>query len=96
MTMDNTSQGLSGSDIRGGILQADDVVKGVQGDIRSLARDTRWQGLSGADRDEFFKGMTQDEWDMLQNIGYQMGPKGVNKLQSVLQEMVDLKKTGDN
>lgn len=88
-----TSQGLSGEDIRSGILQADGVVKNVQGDIRSLARETRWQGLVGADRDEFFKNMTQDEWNMMSDVAQSMGPKGMNKLQSVLQELVDLKGT---
>lgn len=84
--------GVTGEDIRSGILQADDVVKSVQSDIRSLARETRWQGLTGKDRDEFFGNMKQEEWDMLQNIAFGMGEKGVNKLQSVLQEMTDMKK----
>lgn len=89
---DTTGQGLSGEDIRSGILQADGVVKDVQGDIRSLARETRWQGLVGADRDEFYKNMSQDEYDFLADVANKMGPKGVNKLQSIIQEMVELKK----
>lgn len=90
-----TPTGVTGEDIRGGINDANDVVTSVQKDIRSLARDTRWEGLVGKDREEFFNGMTQKEYDLLSQIGFGMGPKGVNKLQSILQEMVSMK-GGDN
>lgn len=87
---DQTKLGLRGEDIRAGILQADDIIHAVQGDIRQLARETKPQGLLGADREEFFRGMTQPEYDTLQEIAFSMGPKGTTKLQSILQEMVNL------
>lgn len=87
--------GLRGEDIRGGIQDADNVVKDVQGDIRSLARETRWEGLVGKDRDQFLNGMTQDEFDTLKEIATAMGPKGLSKLEGVLYEMQSLKKGGN-
>lgn len=83
--------GYTGEDIRAGISMADDVVHGAQQDLRSLARDVRWKGLIGSDRDEFLAGMSEDEFATLQEIAQAMGPKGMNKLESVLQEAVGLK-----
>ena len=84
--------GLTGRDIREGIEQADDVMHDVQKDIRTLAKDVRWQGLTGADRDEFFNGMTQEEWDTMHTVGTALGAKGENKLESLLREMVNMRK----
>lgn len=82
--------GLTGEDIRTGIDLAHDVIKGVQGDIRSLAREARPQHLTGADREEFLRGMTQEEWDTLHAIGTAMGVKGENKLEQLLREAIAL------
>lgn len=79
--------GLTGHDIRGGIEDADDVMHDVQGDLRGMAREIRWEGLTGDDRKEFFNGMSQEEWDTLYQIGTALGPKGENKLEMLLKEM---------
>lgn len=84
-------KGLTGEDIRTGIEDADDVMHEVQRDIRGLAKETRWQGLTGKDREEFFNGMTQEEWDTMHMIGTAMGVKGENKLESLLREMVAMR-----
>lgn len=82
---------MDGSDIRSGITQADDVMHGVRQDLKSLAGDTKWQGLTGKDRLEFFRGMTKDEYDTMKDIAFAMGPKGTAKLESLLHEMVAVK-----
>jgi hypothetical protein len=82
---------LTGADIRGGVTMADDVMHGVQNDLRALAKETRWEGIRGKDREEFFRGMSQDEYDTLKEVAFAMGPKGTAKLESVLQEMVNMK-----
>lgn len=82
---------LTGADIRGGITEADDIMHGVQNDLKSLARETRWEGLVGKDREEFFQGMTQDEYDTLKDIAFAMGPKGTAKLESLLGEVVSVR-----
>lgn len=80
--------GLSGHDIRGGIEQADDVMHNVQGDMHTLAKETRWEGITGKDRQEFFRGLTQEEWDTMKSIGTALGPKGENKLEMLLKEII--------
>lgn len=86
--------GITGEDIRGGITMADDVMHQVQNDMRQLAKETRWEGIHGKDRDEFFDGMTQDEYETLKEIAFGMGPKGTAKLESILGEMVSRKRGG--
>ena len=85
-------KGLTGEDIRGGVEDADDVMHDVQKDIRQLAKETRWEGLTGKDREEFFSVMSQEEWDTMHTIGTAMGVKGENKLESLLREMVAMRK----
>ena len=85
-------KGLTGEDIRGGVEDADDVMHDVQKDIRQLAKETRWEGLTGGDREEFFRGMSQEEWDTMHTIGTAMGVKGENKLESLLREMVAMRR----
>lgn len=85
---DQTKKGMNGEDIRAGILQADDIMHTVQGDIKDLAGETRYHAIQGKDREEFLTGITQNEYDTLSELAFSMGPKGVNKLQSILQEMM--------
>lgn len=84
--------GLTGHDIRAGVDLANDVMTGVQTDIRNLAREARPQSLVGSDREEFLRGMTQEEWDTLHAVGTAMGPKGENKLEQILREAIGLNK----
>lgn len=85
--MATAANGLTGHDIRGGIEDADGIMHEVQGDIKNLAKEVRWEGFTGSDRKEFFKGMTQEEWDTLRSVGVALGPKGANKLEMLLREM---------
>lgn len=89
--MPTGANNLTGHDIRGGIEDANDIMKGVQGDIRTLAKETRWLGLTGSDREDFFKGMTQDEYDTLHAVATALGPKGENKLEMILREVMSLR-----
>lgn len=88
-------QPVDGSDIKNGIAQADDDIHAVRADLKGLAQDTRLKMLEGDDRKEFLSGMTQDEYDTLKDLAFAMGPKGTNKLEAILQEMVALKGAGD-
>jgi hypothetical protein len=84
--------GIKGEDVRAGILLADDVMHNVQNDLKSLAGEVRYQGLEGKDREEFWGGATKDEYETLKEIAFAMGPKGVNKLESMLKEAMAMKR----
>jgi hypothetical protein len=82
----------AGEDIRGGFDLAKDDISAVADELHDTAKETRFQGLVGKDRDEFLKGLTQSEYDTLHDIAQAQGPRGLSKLQSMMMELRDLQR----
>ena len=88
------SQGkmLTGGDIRDSFKMASDAMGEVQGEVKKLAVESRPQVLTGSEREDFFKGMNQKEFDTMHAIAVAMGPKGLNALERLMQEAEGLSK----
>ena len=81
---------MTGEEIRGGFRMAADEMGAVQGDIKRLAREARIQVLQEDDRKEFFRGMNQDEFDLMHSLAMSMGDNGRNALERLMQEAAEI------
>ena len=81
---------MTGNDIRESMRMAGDSMAGVQSEIRSLAKEGQMQYLTGDERKQFFRGMTQPEFDTLHSLATAMGDKGRNALERLLKEAEDM------
>lgn len=77
---------LTGSEIREGIQLAKTDIDAVDEEIRAIARQNRVEVLKGPDRQEFFRGMKQEEFDTLHDMARALGPNGVKKLEQLMGE----------
>ena len=77
---------MTGHDLREATRMAADDMGAVQKDMKRIAKESRIQVLQGDERNKFFKNMTQDEFDLLHQLAFSMGPNGMNALERLMQE----------
>ena len=77
---------LHGDEVTGGLRDAQEVMSGVQTDLKRIAQEGRPKILTGDSRREFFDGMSQEEFDDLNAIAFGLGPKGLNALERLIIE----------
>lgn len=82
--------GYTGEDIHAALGMARDDVSAVEHDLTALGKETGHRGLQGKDREEFFKGMTQEEFDLLHKMAMHLGDPGMNKLEKMMAEAKDV------
>jgi hypothetical protein len=82
--------GLTGDDIRGGMRMAAEDMSGVKDEMARLGRESRLKVLDGEQRKDFFRGMNQDEFDVLHNVAMALGPNGFNALERLMREAADM------
>lgn len=88
--MPSNNPEMHGADVLAGMRMAADDIKGVQDDLVRVARESRFKVLDGKDREDFLKGMTQDELTILHDLAFASGPKGLAALERLMQEAADL------
>ena len=77
---------MKAEDIKAGMDMATDDHRAVMEELKGIAKETRLKVLNGDDRQEFFKGMTQPEFDFLHKVAMSMGPKGLNAMEKLITE----------
>ena len=77
---------MKAEDIKTGMEMAADDHHSVMEELKGIAQGTRLRVLNGDDRQEFFKGMTQPEFDFLHKVAMSLGPKGLNALEKLMTE----------
>lgn len=80
---------MTGDDLREAIRLAAGDMGGVGDDIRKLAREARIQIVSGDERKNFFRHMSQDEFDILHDVAMSLGTNGLVALERLMNEAND-------
>lgn len=77
---------VDSKDIKNGFSDALGDIESVREELKTLAADMRPKVLSGEDRKEFLEGLTQEEFDVLHNKAFALGPRGMTWLERFLKE----------
>lgn len=85
---------MTGEDLRESMRMAAGDMKFVQDDMKRIAKESRVQVLQGDERKEFFRSMTQDEFELLHQLAFSMGPNGRTAMERLMNEAQEIYKNG--
>ena len=83
---------LTGGDLREAMRMAAADMGEVQTDMRRLAKESQFNALEGDERKDFFRNLTQDEFNLLHDLAVSMGPSGLNATERLTMEAQDIYK----